>query len=883
MNTMLGRVGVLGLTGVIALTSRWARGTEEFPPLFPFVISYDAPDNASNVAHLLDAPAGKHGFIRVENGHFVDDRGTVRLHGTNLTGPANFPTHEAADKLAARLARFGINCVRLHLFDSEVYASNFPKPLERTACIFGANPKSLRVFDPGQVDRQDYLIAALKKRGIYVNINLHCARKMDERDGFSGKDLRPPADNGLNNFEPRLIELQKEYAKDVLTRVNPYTGLAYTDDPCVAVIEINNENAMLFYYHYQDWLDRLPEPYAGELRRQWNVWLKRRYASTAAMQEAWNWEATPLRDEQVPEGGFSRPVTFDNASWTLAKGSSVATCAAEKGVLALNVTRGGEALFPKLFRRVEVKKGQVYTVSFRIRCTRGESGAPLGFAVADTKAGWRSLGVLTTVPVTADWTTVTRVFTAADDADEAQVQVTRFAEGTYEFDDFSFKSGAVSDFDPSARIEDMNVPIIKLATYASEQARRDFYQFIIDTESAFWTGMSDYIKKELKVKALVTGTQIDYSPPHVQAKLDYVDKHGYWCHPKVGNGWSIRNVPMVNSMGTVVQMAGLRVHDKPFTISECSEPFPSQYGAEFQPMMRAYGALQGWDGVFAYTYNHASDFEPQRTSYFFHFLARTDVLAHLPACAAMYLRGDVREAQRTVVGAVGYPTYFDRLVTARSIPAGIGSAGFDGRLGLIHKTAVDLTGKKGMDPGSVPKPEGKVLVSDTGELTWNNEQPGAAYWTVNTPNTKVFTGYPKGRTISLGSVTLAIGRTRLDWATVSLVSRHATGFGESPGRPASILLAATGVSGNEGAVIERLSDTDITFRDRKAWGDGAVLVEGVPATVTLPSNPDRTKCFALGPDGSRKGEVSVGKVDGDGAKILIGPAYETVWYEIEVE
>lgn len=877
-----GRFQLSSFAAALCLVAGVARA-DEFPPLFPFLISYDGPDNASSVAHLLDAPAGKHGFLRVKNGRFANNKGPVRLHATNLTGPANFPTHEASDKLAARLARFGINCVRLHLCDAENYASNFPKPLEHTAGIFGHNPKSLRVLDPGQVDRQDYLVAALKKRGIYVNINLHCARKMDERDGFSGKDLRPPADNGLNNFEPRLIELQKEYARDLLTRVNPYTGLAYTNDPCVAVIEINNENAMLFYYHYQNWLERLSEPYAGQLKRQWNVWLKKRYASTAAMQEAWKWEAAPLRDEQIPEGNFSRPITFDNAVWTLAKGASLTTCAVQNGVLTLDVTSEGEALFPKLFRRVKVKKGQVYTVSFKIRRTRGESDAPLGFAVADTKAGWRSLGVITTVPVTADWTAVSRVFHAADDSATAQVQVTRFGKGTYELDDFSFKSGAVSDYDPSARIEDGNVPIIKVATgYVSAQARRDFYQFIIDTERAFWTGMSDYLKKELKAKALVTGTQIDYSPPYVQAELDYVDKHGYWCHPQVRKDWSIRNVPMVHSMDTVQAMAGLRVHNKPYTVSECSEPFPSQYGAEFQPMMRAYGALQGWDGVFAYTYNHASDFEPQRTSYFFHILARTDVMAHIPACAAMYLRGDVREAQKTVVGAVGYPDYFDRLVATKAIPAGIGAAGFGARLGLVHKIAVDLTGTKGMDPASLAKPEGKVLTSDTGELTWNREQPGAAYWTVNTPNTKVFTGFPRGRTVTLGSVKLAVGKTRLDWATVSLVSRDATGFGETAGRPASILLAATGVSGNEGAVIKKLSDTEITFEGRTNWGDGSVCVEGIPATVTLAADPARTRCYALDPHGDRKREVAVSKADGEDARIVIGPEYQTVWYEIEI-
>jgi len=74
-----------------------AHAAEEAAPLFPFLISYDAPDNASSVAKLLDAPAGNGGFIRVRDGHFVNDKGRVRLNATNLTGPANFPTHEQSD------------------------------------------------------------------------------------------------------------------------------------------------------------------------------------------------------------------------------------------------------------------------------------------------------------------------------------------------------------------------------------------------------------------------------------------------------------------------------------------------------------------------------------------------------------------------------------------------------------------------------------------------------------------------------------------------------------------------------------------------------------------------------------------------------------------
>jgi hypothetical protein len=67
-----------------------------------------------------------------------------------------------------------------------------------------------------------------------------------------------------------------------------------------------------------------------------------------------------------------------------------------------------------------------------------------------------------------------------------------------------------------------------------------------------------------------------------------------------------------------------------------------------------------------------------------------------------------------------------------------------------------------------------------------------------TPNTKLFTGFPAGRTIAMGDVALEIGKTRLAWATVSLVSRHATGFGAA-GKPANILLAASGVSSGRSA------------------------------------------------------------------------------------
>ena len=154
---------------------------------------------------------------------------------------------------------------------------------------------------------------------------------------------------------------------------------------------------------------------------------------------------------------------------------------------------------------------------------------------------------------------------------------------------------------------------------------------------------------------------------------------------------------------------------------------------------------------------------------------------------------------------------------------------------------------------------------------------GAAFWTVNTPNTKVFSGFTKGRTFDLGGVKLQVGETKLGWATVSLTSHDATGFG-TDGRPARILLAATGLCHNGGAKFTH--DRDYVHCRGADWGNGKTVNEGIPATITLPSKAAATKCWALDERGERKASVPV-TADANGqAVVKIGPEYQTVWYEI---
>ncbi len=279
------RVRVLVVTGLLWMCGSVAAGEEG---LFPFVVAYDTPANATNVSAWLDRPAGVHGFIRVEGGHLKNDAGPVRFWATNICFEACFPTHQQAERLAARLARLGVNCVRMHHMD------NFS--------IWGDSPNKLTI-DPRKLERLDYLIDQLKKRGVYKNLNLHVSRWFGEEEGFPGRSQRPEYDKGLDNFEPRMIELQKKYARDLLRHVNPYTGNPYTREPAIAFVEINNENAL-----HATWgegqIDRLPEPYSSTFQKLWNGWLQRKYGSTEQLRKSWNAAAAPAGPELLRNGNF---------------------------------------------------------------------------------------------------------------------------------------------------------------------------------------------------------------------------------------------------------------------------------------------------------------------------------------------------------------------------------------------------------------------------------------------------------------------------------------------------------------------------------------------------------------------------------------------------
>ncbi len=244
-------------------------------PMQPFVM--DWRDNAAPLVDLssfLDAPAGKNGHIGIKDGHFVTpERKRFRIWGVNVTGAACFPSREDAPVVAAHLARFGINCVRFHFLDANGPMSLFVRGRDDT-----------RRLDPKQLDTLDYFVAELKKRGIYTDLNLNVGRTYRQGDGVRDYEYLGFA-KVLNYFDEQVQMLHKEYAWQLLTHRNPYTGAEYRHEPAVAIVELVNENSIVEAWFSDRLLGKNTQKnpgtwtditawYAEELTAKYNQWLK---------------------------------------------------------------------------------------------------------------------------------------------------------------------------------------------------------------------------------------------------------------------------------------------------------------------------------------------------------------------------------------------------------------------------------------------------------------------------------------------------------------------------------------------------------------------------------------------------------------------------------
>jgi len=174
---------------------------------------------------------------------YVDDKGVMRWgstrkevqgFGVNYTVPfahayrtaqrLNVDLEKAIDDDVYHFARLGFDTYRVHVYDSEV------------SDTLG------NLLDNAHLKTFDYALKKMKERGMKFILTpiAYWGNGWPEPDektpGFSSKYGK---DASLTN--PDAIKAQEMYLFQFLNHVNPYTGVAYKDDPDIIAFEVSNE------------------------------------------------------------------------------------------------------------------------------------------------------------------------------------------------------------------------------------------------------------------------------------------------------------------------------------------------------------------------------------------------------------------------------------------------------------------------------------------------------------------------------------------------------------------------------------------------------------------------------------------------------------------
>ncbi len=242
-----------------------------------------------DLRHLNEDHAGQHGFVRRQGNGFVLGNGDpVRFW--MVQGDALMRMKpQMVDYWARRLSKYGVNLVRLGMLE-----------------LFNSWRSAEEDAFQQKLDRLHYVVAALKREGIYTYLGhlwWHTSVSVSEADGVPGYGDGMRA-LGMLYFVPEGREFYLRWVDALLNAQNPHTGLPLAREPAVAVIEIHNESSLFFW----TFRPRQMEPPARmAMEKRFAEWAAQKYGSVQAALDAWGSgplpvEFSPVSVDLVDEG-----------------------------------------------------------------------------------------------------------------------------------------------------------------------------------------------------------------------------------------------------------------------------------------------------------------------------------------------------------------------------------------------------------------------------------------------------------------------------------------------------------------------------------------------------------------------------------------------------
>ena len=235
-----------------------------------------------DLRHLNEKLAGQSGFVRRKGKDLTLGGGQpVRFWAVNVSANNAAQPHESVDYLARKLAKIGVNMVRFH------------------SPMFNRGADVSKV-DPKKLDNLHYLVAAMKKQGIYTKISFYFPLWFDIRKGYGIPGYDTIANKkpfALLYFDKRMQEIHRSWAKGLLTTKNPYTGVPLAREGAVAIVEIVNEDNYFFWTFGKK---NIPQVHWRRLETLYNKWLaSKNIARRGILTEAWGMTGGGLKQQDV--------------------------------------------------------------------------------------------------------------------------------------------------------------------------------------------------------------------------------------------------------------------------------------------------------------------------------------------------------------------------------------------------------------------------------------------------------------------------------------------------------------------------------------------------------------------------------------------------------
>ena len=860
------------LLAMLAVLAPAVLADELVPFVIPFTLSKDSLIVLPACPEIkTDSPR-----LAARDGHFYAGDRRVRIWGVNFCFGSSFPSHANAEKLAARLAAFGVNSVRFHHLD------NMPFP-------DGILEKDMKTLAPEALDRLDYFLDQLARRGIYANLNLHVSRTYT-------KVINLPAgtqtyDKIVNIFTPQLVQAQRQYARDLLTHVNAYRKVRYADDPAVGFVEINNEDS-LFMWGADQTLRSLPEFYAKLLRQAHIAWLKGKYGSTEKLKAAWDKDAVPLGESLIV--GVSRhQADRGKQAWRLEQHEGCTAQVRDEPRKPLAGANPPEAVYIDITKSdstgwhlqynvapVRLEKGKYYTLIFKAKAGKARS---MTYALGMDHPPHLELGLRAQAKLTGQWQEVQAGFFASADDDNARVSFELGGSDVpVELEGVRLCTGGMEGLRQGESIESGSVAL--LAGQETKARVIDRMKFLAETEKAYFDGMREFIKKDLGVKALVTGT-IVFGPLGLygQSDMDYIDGHAYWEHPHFPGrdwdpvNWLVEQKAMVDhpDQSPLFGLACQRLAGKPYTVSEYSHPAPNDYQAECVPMIASFAAAQDWDGVWLFAYSHDRDgyWDKQAFANFWDIDANPAKWGFMPAGAMIFREGSVPAPAERVFHRLGGLADLAGL-HPRSDRNMASAAGLTWR-DFPERWPTAMTLEEGLLPRNVPPT--KDSTSGECELHWRVAKDRAYFTAAGQRALAHVEHLPAAFELEQPVLLGGTPQNKSAWADGAKVTSPkfaattVTALDAPQVQVTRFLITACGRCENTGMKFS--ADRRTVGRD---WGGPPVRIEPVDAIVPIPDfDAGQWKCQALGPDGRPTAEV---KLDPAIKGVHIEPRYQTMWY-----